>query len=191
MQNWKWKAWSILSSESSHVYLGTCIWRVLEMILSPFFFSRSLSNYVDAWTCVYTHSSKVKGNLMQMSHPLNPLIKSWNSWHEVMMGIWPDSPRVSLAPRICDCSILWVTSSHWVLTSIAIKVPFEYRAWSFRIINFQNIQQLTVVLTSHVHIVRTVTIVVIHHHKYHHHHTWTHSYTHTHTHAHTHSPIYT
>jgi len=44
-------------------------------------------NYVDAWTCLYAHSSKVKDNLMQMSHPLIPHIKSRNSWHEVMMGI--------------------------------------------------------------------------------------------------------
>ena len=37
VQKWKRKAWSILSSESSHVYLGTWIWSVLDLILSPFF----------------------------------------------------------------------------------------------------------------------------------------------------------
>ena len=106
-----------------------------------------------------------------------------------MMGIWPDSPRVRVLPLN-----LWL--QHFAghkftlsLASIAMKVPFEYRAWNFRIINFQNIQQLTIVLTSHVHIVRTVIIVVIYHHKSHHHHTW-HTVTHTHTCTHSLTNIY-
>ena len=47
----------------------------------------------------HMHTSVLKGNLTQTSHPLNPLNKPINSWcgrHKMMMGmgIWPDFPPV-------------------------------------------------------------------------------------------------